>query len=140
MHMKRVMEYIFLWMIGGTVYYSFEIIFRGFSHWSMFVLGGLCFLFFWLQGHWTKWEDPMWLQVARCTIFVIACEFITGIIVNKWMDWQVWDYSDQPFQVFGQICLPFATIFSGMCAMGILLSGKIMQVLFDEEKPNYHIL
>lgn len=140
MHMKRVLEYVFLWTVGGAIYYSFEMIFRGFSHWSMFVLGGLCFLFFWLQAHWTKWNDAMWIQVVRCTIFVVACEFITGIIVNKWMKWHVWDYSDQPYQLFGQICLPFATIFSGMCAIGIILSGRMMHILFGEEKPNYHIL
>ncbi len=140
MRMKKVCEYIFLWILGGTIYYSLEMIFRGFSHWSMFLLGGICMQFFWLQGNSLKWEDPMWLQVIRCTIFVVACEFITGILVNKWMGWNVWDYSDQPYHVFGQICLPFATLFSGLCAIGIVLSGKIMQWLFKEEKPNYHIL
>lgn len=140
MRMKKVCEYIFLWILGGTIYYSIELIFRGFSHWSMFVLGGICMLFFWIQGSSVRWEDPMWIQVIRCTIFVVACEFITGILVNKWMGWNVWDYSDQPYHLFGQICLPFATIFSGLCAIGIILSGNIMHWLFKEEKPNYHIL
>ena len=40
--MKKISEYLFLWGIGGWIYYSLEIIFRGFSHWSMFVLGGIC--------------------------------------------------------------------------------------------------
>ena len=35
--MKKISEYLFLWGIGGWIYYSLEIIFRGFSHWSMFV-------------------------------------------------------------------------------------------------------
>lgn len=39
--MKKISEYLFLWGIGGWIYYSLEIIFRGFSHWSMFVLGGM---------------------------------------------------------------------------------------------------
>ncbi len=140
MRMKRVCEYIFLWILGGTIYYAIELIFRGFSHWSMFLLGGICMVFFWIQGNSVRWEDPMWLQVIRCTIFVVACEFITGILVNKWMGWNVWDYSDQPYHILGQICLPFATIFSGLCAIGIILSGNLMHWLFKEEKPNYHIL
>lgn len=140
MVMKRVSEYMFLWTLGGVLYYSFEMIFRGFSHWSMFILGGICFLFFWTQGRLLGWSDPMWLQVVRCTIFVVACEFITGMIVNKWLNWEVWDYSDQPYQVFGQICLPFAVIFSGLCAIGIMFSGHIMHWVYGEEKPNYHIL
>ena len=35
MVMKRLSEYLFFWTLGGTLYYSFEMIFRGFSHWSM---------------------------------------------------------------------------------------------------------
>ena len=140
MLMKKLSEYLFLWALGGTLYYSIELMFRGFSHWSMFLLGGICLLFFWLQGSKTEWSDPMWVQVIRCTIFVVSCEFITGIIVNKWLGWGVWDYSDEPFHLFGQICLPFAVIFSGFAIIGIILSGNLMHWLFGEKKPNYHVL
>lgn len=137
---KRASEYAFLWVVGGILYYSFELIFRGFSHWSMFILGGICLLFFWFQGRSLNWSDPMWMQVVRCTIFVTACEFTTGILVNKWLHWAVWDYSDQPYQLFGQICLPFAVIFSGLCALGILFSGHVMHWIYGEAKPSYRIL
>lgn len=140
MFLKKLMEYGFLWMLGGTIYYSFEMIFRGFSHWTMFVLGGICMMFFAFQGKAVRWREALWKQVLRCTIFVTACEFITGIIVNKWFELAVWDYSNQPFQLFGQICLPFAVIFSGLCAAGILLSGYILHWFFGEELPQYHVL
>lgn len=111
--MKRLSEYLFIWALGGTLYYTFEMFFRGFSHWTMFVLGGICAVFCVWQGLVLKWREPLWIQIIRCTIFVIAGEFITGIVVNKWLRWQVWDYTDQPFQLFGQICAPFAIIFRG---------------------------
>lgn len=138
--MKKLSECLFLWALGGAVYYSFEILFRGFSHWSMFVLGGICLVFCTVQGMAVHWSDPLWIQVIRCTIFVTACEFITGIIVNKWMHWGVWDYSDQPLQLFGQICAPFAFLFSGLCVLGILLGGFLMHYLYREEKPQYRVL
>lgn len=97
-------------------------------------------MFFAWQGQMTRWQDPLWLQVVRCTVFVLAGEFLTGIIVNKWFRLEVWDYSDQPMQLFGQICLPFAIIFSGLCAVGILLDGYLLHWLYGEEKPSYHIL
>ena len=137
--MKKIGKYVFLWAFGGCLYYNFEILFRGFSHWSMFVLGGICFLFVTLQGQMVHWQDPLWRQIFRCTVFVTAMEFITGIIVNKWMHLSVWDYSDQPFQLFGQICLPFAILFSGLCALGIFLGGFLTSRLFGEEKPEYHV-
>lgn len=106
----------------------------------MFVLGGICMVFFTVQGQMVHWEDPLWMQILRCIIFVTAMEFITGIIVNKWLHLAVWDYSNQPFQLFGQICLPFMVIFSGLCALGIFLGGYLSYWLYGEEKPRYHVL
>ena len=137
---KKITEYTFLWTLGGSLYYSFEVIFRGFSHISMFILGGICMVFFALQGELTKWKEALWIQVLRCSIFVTSGEFITGIIVNKWLRLKVWDYTDQPFQLFGQICLPFAIIFSGLSTLGILLSGYFLHWFFQEEKPQFHVL
>jgi len=138
--MKRVSECLFLWALGGSIYYNLEMVFRGFSHWSMFVLGGLCMVFFWLQGYVLDWRVPLWLQIIRCVIFVTACEFITGMIVNKWFNLAVWDYSDQPFHILGQVCLPFAIIFSGLCVVGIFLSGYLIHWLYQEPKPKYYII
>lgn len=140
MFLKTLMEYGFLWFVGGSVYYSIELIFRGYSHWSMFVLGGFCMVFFAFQGTCMKWREALWKQVIRCTIFVTACEFMTGLIVNKWLQLGVWDYSNQPFHLFGQICLPFAVLFSGLCAIGIIVSGYLLHWIFGEEKPQYRIL
>lgn len=140
MFYKRILEYCFLWVLGGTLYYTFEMIFRGFSHISMFILGGICMMFFAWQGRSERFSKPLWIQVLRCTIFVTACEFITGLIVNKWLKLSVWDYSDQPFHLFGQICLPFAIIFSGLSALGILLDGYLLYWIFKEEKPRFRIL
>ena len=95
---EKISEYLFLWGIGGWIYYTLEILFRGFSHWSMFVLGGICMMFFSYQGQQVHWQDDFLLQVFRCSIFVTAAEFITGIIVNKWFALHVWDYSCMPFQ------------------------------------------
>ena len=138
--MKRVSEGLVLWGIGGTIYYSLEMIFRGFSHWTMWMLGGLCMAFFGKQGVWVSWRDPLWKQVIRCTLFVGCGEFTTGIIVNKWLHLDVWDYSDQPFQLFGQICVPFLILFSGLCLLGILFSGYFLHWVYHEAKPSFHIL
>ena len=106
----------------------------------MYVLGGICFVFFYIQGESMGWQEPVWKQTLRCTVFVTAGEFITGIIVNKWLHYSVWDYSQMPLQVFGQICVPFMIIFSGLSVLGIFLSGYLAFYLYKEVKPSYHIL
>lgn len=137
---KRVSEYLFIFTLGGCIYYSFEMLFRGFSHWSMFILGGVALWFCTWQGLILDWEDPLWLQVVRSIIFVTALEFLTGLVVNKYFHLGVWDYTDQPFQLFGQICLPFTFLFSGLCAFGILLGGFLAHTLYRERTPHFHVL
>lgn len=137
---KKLSESFVLWTIGGTIYYMIEVLFRGFSHWSMFVLGGICMVFFGKQGLWTEWEDPIWKQVLRCTLFITAGEFITGIFVNKLMKWDVWDYSDQPMNLFGQICMPFVILFSGLCVIGLFLSGYLLHWIYKEKAPHFHVV
>lgn len=138
--MEKISKYLFLWALGGSLYYAFEIIFRGFSHWTMFVLGGICFLFIYVQGKLLHFVDSLAIQLMRCMIFITSMEFITGIIVNKWMHMNIWDYSNLPMQLFGQICIPFIIIFSGLCAVAIILSGYIGYWFYREEKPHFHIL
>ena len=83
--------------------------------------------------------DVLPRQITRCTIFVVSMEFITGIIVNKWYHLAVWDYSDMPLQLCGQICLPFALIFSFLCTIGIILSGYLLHWFYREPLPHYRI-
>ena len=137
---KKISEYLVLWAIGGCIYYGIEIIFRGYSHESMFILGGLCMQFFTWQGQLTEWQDSILQQTIRCTIFVVSMEFVTGIIVNKWYHLKVWDYSSMPFQLFGQICLPFAFIFSFLCAIGIFLSRYLLHLLYGEPLPVHRMI
>lgn len=40
----RAVRPLILFGIGGILYYFIEIIWRGYSHWTMFLLGGICFL------------------------------------------------------------------------------------------------
>ena len=119
---KYISEVLFIWALGGTIYYTIEMVTRGFSHWSMFVVGGLALCFCTFQGQAMKWTEPLWIQVI------------------KWLHLEVWDYSDQPFQLWGQICVPFMILFSGLIVIGILLGGTLTYWIYGERKPDFHIL
>lgn len=41
--------------------------------------------------------------IGACMVTVL--EFITGCIVNIWLGWNVWDYSNMPLNILGQVCL-----------------------------------
>ena len=117
-----------------------EIWFRGFSHWTMFVLGGVTLTFCSFQGEVMHWSEPMWIQIIRAVLFLTSLEFVTGIICNKWLKIGIWDYRDQPFQLCGQICLPFMVMFSGLLCLAIVLGGVVLWGVYGEEKPEFHVL
>lgn len=137
--LKLLNKYFFLFAVGGAIYYNIEILWRGYSHWTMFVLGGIAFLFCGIINEFTAWEYPLWKQVVRADAFVVIAEFITGCIVNLWLGWNVWDYSNLPFHILGQSCPQFALLFAPLCLIAIILDDYLRYWFFKEEKPRYKL-
>jgi len=133
----RVVRPLVLWVIGGLLYVLCELVFRGRSHWTMFLVGGLCFWLIGLINEVIPWDMPIWQQCIIGALIITAVEFAAGCVINIWLGWQVWDYSGLPFNILGQICLPFTVLWSLLAAAGIILDDYLRFLLFDEEKPNY---
>ena len=96
-----------LFYIGGTAYMILEFLWRGRSHGSMFLLGGLCFLL--VGGGALKFDKvPVPARPILGAAVITALELVTGLLVNQ--DHRVWDYRDQMFHYQGQICLAFSLL------------------------------
>ena len=135
--MKRYHKEIVLWLIGGLLYRGIELTWRGNSHWTMLILGGLCFILLGRINEAIPWDMPLWQQMLIGTAIITGLEFITGHIVNLWFGWNVWDYSNVPFNVLGQICLPYILLWDPISLAGIILDDCLRYWLFKEEKPHY---
>ena len=96
-----------LFYIGGTVYMLVEFAFRGWSHGSMFLAGGTCFL---LLGKLMRIQPrlPLLPRVLLGAVVITAVELAAGLLVNR--EYRVWDYRSTPFNFYGQICLPFSLL------------------------------
>lgn len=136
----RVIRPLVLWGIGGLLYVLLEVIWRGYSHWTMFLVGGICFVLIGAINEIIPWEMPLMLQCIIGTLIVTAVEFLSGCIINIWLGWHVWDYSDMPFNLCGQICLPFSLLWILISAVAIVLDDYLRYWLFKEEKPHYTFL
>jgi len=104
-----------VFLIGGALYSMLEILWRGYTHWSMTVTGGVCFLVLYVLHVYGK-KIPFVLRCVIGAAAITAAEFAAGCIVNLWLGWQVWDYSDVPMNVLGQICPVFSLLWLGLCA------------------------
>lgn len=137
----RKVVLFFLW---GFLYCSIEIVYRGFSHVSMFLLAGLLGVFFidTPNNIWGFHLDYL-LQVFISTFFCILGEGITGYIVNVKMGLNVWDYSHLFGSFFyGQCNLLFAMIWMILIAfVGIpFCDAYNYYVCKDKDVPYYQIL
>ena len=133
----RAVRPLVLCSIGGLLYVLCELVFRGRSPWTMFIVGGLCFWLIGLINEVIPWEMPVWQQCIIGAVIITTVEFIAGCIINIWLGWQVWDYSGLPFNVLGQICLPFTVLWCILAAAGIILDDYLRYWLFGEDKPHY---
>ena len=137
--LKIIIKYLFLGIIGSIIYMSLEILWRGYTHWTMGVLGGICFICLGLINELLSWETPLVLQMLIGSTIITILEFITGCIVNLWLGWNVWDYSNLPLNLLGQICLPFSILWYFISAIGIVIDDYIRYIYFDEERPRYKL-
>ena len=129
-----------IFTFGGLAYGLLEIIWRGETHISMFVVGGLCFLMITAIDSVPLFGGSLLLEAPICAAFVTAAELISGIIVNIFMNLDVWDYSDMPLNLWGQICLPFSAIWLALAIPAALVSRLMRHFVFEEDLPPIRLL
>ena len=140
MKKSKIKKYEFLFFVGATIYVVIEKLYRGYSHWTMFLLGGICFIALGLINEVIPWDMPLLLQMFIGGVIITILEFITGCVVNLWLGWNVWDYSELPFNLWGQISLFSSIVWVGLSLVGIVLDDFIRWKFFDEEKPKYKLM
>ena len=128
-----------LFIVGGFIYAGIEIGMRGFTHWSMFIVGGLCFLIIGLLNEWYTWDIPLLLQMLYGAFVITALELISGYIINIKLGWNVWDYTGRFLNLKGQICLFNSCIWFLLSAIGIFLDDYIRFIWFNGDEPRYKI-
>ena len=137
--MKCFFKYLVLLLIGGSIYCMIEVLARGFSHWTMFLVGGTCFILIGIINEITP-KMPLIRQMLLSAIIITLIEFVSGCILNLWLGWNVWDYSDEFGNILGQICVKHSIYWFLLSSIGIVLDDCIRYFLFGEEKPKYTII
>ena len=115
-----------MFLFGGFAYGLIEVLWRGYSHWSMVIAGGLSFLAFSVI---CRMELPLLYMCIMGSLTVTAVELVFGLIVNRWLGLGVWDYSEIHFNLFGQICLLFSVLWGFLSLLAVPLSGAVSNLL-----------
>jgi uncharacterized membrane protein len=112
--MNNLKKYIMIFLIGAMGYGLLERVFRGFTHWTMLLTGGLVLVILYYVN--SKNENaPLWQKCLVGTFIITMIELAVGCVVNLWLGWNVWDYSAYSFNFMGQICLAFTILWFVLC-------------------------
>ncbi len=117
-------EYGLISVIGGILYCMLEVLWRGYTHPSMAVAGGLSLACIYKENV----RHPKRKPIAKCAVsaMIITCiEFSTGCIVNRLLHMNVWDYSDQKLNLMGQICPLFSAIWFVLSIPALLICSGV---------------
>lgn len=111
-----------LFAVGGGIYTALELLWRGRSHWTMFVLSGGCFLAIGQLGR--KFPKlPLPVRAVLGSLICTTGELLTGLIFNR--DYSIWDYRALPGNFQGQICLPFTLLWVPLCFLGAVVFDRL---------------
>lgn len=100
---RSVWTWLGVFLSGGGIYSALEILWRGYTHWTMAVTGGVCLVLL----HGLNHLCARWALVFRCltgSAIITTMELAVGLLVNRAAGLAVWDYSDMPGNLLGQIC------------------------------------
>lgn len=107
----------------------------------MFIVGGISFLCIGaLNNTVFNWNTPLLIQQFISMLIITSLEFASGMILNVYMGLNMWDYSNQWGNIYGQICPKFMIIWFFVSLIGIILDDIIRWKLFKEERPHYQLL
>ena len=116
-----------LFLTGSCAYPTLEMAWRGHTHYSMALAGGVCLCLIdhiccgMLEGR------SLFTRCLAGSGLITGVELAAGIIVNQVMGLGVWDYSDMPMNIMGQVCLPYSVLWFGLTLPAMALCGLLRE-------------
>lgn len=116
-------KYIINFGLGAFIYGAIEVIVRGYTHWTMALTGGAVMALFMLINR--SRDVNILLRCLLGALVITSLEFAVGAVVNLGLGWDVWDYSEKPFNIMGQICPLFTLGWFALSLPGFMLCTAV---------------
>lgn len=109
-NINRLRTDITVFLIGAFFYGVIEILWRGYTHPAMLLLGGICLSFIYFAELYLAKKYSVVVRGFLYSAIITLLEFACGLVVNVALKLEVWNYSDLPYNYMGQICLAFSLL------------------------------
>ena len=108
------MDYTLAFFTGAAGYSLLEMLWRGYTHWTMSLAGGVCMLVIYCINCAAPGVS-VWIRCLAGAAVITVTELVFGFGVNILLGWNVWDYSSLPLNFKGQICLLYSVLWYFLC-------------------------
>ena len=110
-----------LFLAGSCAYPTLEMAWRGRTHYSMAIAGGVCLcLIDWVCCGSLE-RKSLFTRCLAGAGLITGVELAAGLIVNTGLGLGVWDYSKLPLNILGQVCLPYSALWFGLTVPAMAL-------------------
>ena len=126
---------IILIFIMGALYMVLEGLWRGWTNIAMLLVGGLCGLLIGKMNERCEEILTIWEKCLLGAAIILLIEFISGMILNVYLQLGIWDYSNIWGNLYGQICIPYAILWFLLVPFVIYVYNYLRHFLFKAEEP-----
>lgn len=130
-----------IFLVMAFTYMMIELVFRLFTEpssinliqtLSMGVCCGLSGLFADLLNE-DEYDAPMFVDAMIASFFTTILEYIFGYVLNIKLGLNIWDYSNMPFNLDGQICLTYSIAWTFLMPFAFWLGDHYRHNSLGEE-------
>lgn len=115
------LRYLLVLLLGSVGYPLAELCWRGRTHWSMALLGGLCLCGILYVSECTEGVLDLFSRALLCGIIISEAEFIFGVMFNLIAGLGIWDYTEKPLNLLGQVCAEYSLLWLSLSLPAISL-------------------
>lgn len=127
--MRGLKIYSTVFLMGGVGYCLLELIWRGYTHISMGLAGGLCFSgLYYIEDNYK--DLNIFVKCLIGSVLITFVELMVGLTVNIGMELMVWDYSDRFLNIMGQVCPLLSLVWFGISFPAYKLCERLI-ILFS---------
>ena len=139
-----ILYFAFYSFIGwiGEVMYAYKnqkkFVNRGFLYGPFYPMYGACMItIVMLCKIFTNLNPFQFFIVA--TILTSIVEYLTGLILEKLFNQKWWDYTEDPFNLHGRICLHFSLMFGVLSTIGVKFVHPTIEFIFNNLNPKFGV-
>lgn len=136
----RLIRIFILWFCLGMIYLTIEGFWRGWTNIVMLPIGGFCGIAIGAINQSSRfYKTKMVWQSLIGAIIVLIVEFVSGLILNVWLDLGIWDYTGKFGNIAGQICVQYGILWFFLMPFAIWVEDYLRWLFWQEDTP-YSVL